>query len=203
VTSPISQKRHSLFESICCKLLAMASWADDEPDPVPVAAPVSYRVASGAAPVPSHQASQPPAPPRAGGPAPGGSSGPLGGGRVPKAVPQQGPWILFVGNLADGLTEDDIRQEFKDCQPMAVRLLRHRDSDRLRGCFIEVPSAEALTAGLAHEGTPLRGRPLHTDVGDAPRNDRGAFVFGAHAWGPLWGAQSLLGRPELASRLTW
>ena len=159
----------------------MASWADDEPDPVPVAAPVSYREASGAAPVPAHHAAPAPAPPRAPanrGPAPGGSGGgggPHGGGRVPKAVPQHGPWILFVGNLADGITEDDLRQEFRDCQPMAVRLIRQRDSDRLRGCFIEVPSTEALTAGLAHEGTPLRGRPLHTDVGDAPRNDRGAI----------------------------
>lgn len=157
----------------------MASWADDEPDPVPVAVPVSYKQASAhSAGVPAHQAAPAPAPPRACGPEPGtsaGGSGPHGGGGRPaKPVPQHGPWILFVGNLADGVTEEDLRQEFQESKPVDVRLIRQRDSNRIRGCFIEVPSAEALTSGLAHEGALLRGRPLHTDVGDAPRNDQGA-----------------------------
>lgn len=114
-------------------------------------------------------AAPPSAPPRNHGP----SSGGAGRGGDNKTVPEKGPWILFVGNLSYDVQESDLRNEFKDCNPTDVRLLRHKDSDRLKGCFIELPSADDLRRGLAHEGALLRGRALHTDVGEAPRHSGG------------------------------
>ncbi len=132
------------------------SWADDEPEEVPTPPPVTSGSAWGGASAPS-AGGYAPAPPSSG-----------------KPIPSSGPYILFVGNLSYDVEQGDLEHEFADCGIVSVRVIRHRDTDRVRGCFIELQHADGLRAGLARDGKPLRGRAMRCDVGEAQRKDSGA-----------------------------
>ena len=59
------------------------------------------------------------------------------------------------------------------------RVIRHRDTDRPRGCFITVESAEGVAKALTLDNTLLRGRPLRVDVAEAkPERNSGALAGG-------------------------
>lgn len=62
------------------------------------------------------------------------------------------------------------------------RVIRHRDTDRPRGCFITVESAEGVAKALTLDNTLLRGRPLRVDVAEAkPERNSGAFLIDVNA----------------------
>jgi len=79
-----------------------------------------------------------------------------------------------------------VRARSPNCQPMLTppppraqckefRIIRHRDTDRPRGCFITVESAEGVAKALTLDNTLLRGRPLRVDVAEAkPERNSGA-----------------------------
>jgi len=54
-------------------------------------------------------------------------------------------------------------------------VIRHRDTDRPRGCFITVEDAESVKKALTLDNLQLKGRPLRVDVAEAkPERNSGA-----------------------------
>ncbi len=48
-----------------------------------------------------------------------------------------------------------------------MRLIRHRDTDKPRGCFLTLGDAEGLQRALSRNNELLRGRPMRVDVAEA------------------------------------
>lgn len=143
--------------------VAKGSWADDEPEEetAPPAAPLSSNTV-----------------------APHSSGGNVSGGNVSgeKPIPSSGPWILFVANLPFDAVESALESHFEDCGVLNVRLVRHRDTGRVRNAYVELKDADGLRKALTHDGKNLAGRPLRLDVGEARRNEASAGASGgAHA----------------------
>ena len=144
--------------------VAKGSWADDEPEEETAPPP--------AAPVFSNTV------------APHSSGGNVSGGNVSggKPIPSSGPWILFVANLPFDAVESALESHFEDCGVLNVRLVRHRDTGRVRNAYVELKDADGLRKALTHDGKNLSGRPLRLDVGEARRNEASAGASGgAHA----------------------
>jgi RNA recognition motif-containing protein len=81
---------------------------------------------------------------------------------------------IFVGNLATGVTEDDLRQEFEGFGKVAsARIIKDKFSGQSRGFgFVEMPElAEAKAALEGLNGKDFKGRNL--TVNEArPQADR-------------------------------
>src|SRR5438093_13362698 len=78
---------------------------------------------------------------------------------------------LFVGNLAYGVTDDDLQQLFSQagtCESASV--VMDGDTGQSRGfAFVMMASAEdAARARKQLEGTEVKGRGLAVDEGNAP-----------------------------------
>ena len=98
-----------------------------------------------------------------------------------RALPDKGPFILFLGNLSYDLTEEHVTKAFAHCEagtpllnprllhpgvgrpcmcsgraPRAqvtnVRLARHMDTGKLRAVFVEVADRPSLERGLKMDG---------------------------------------------------
>ncbi len=70
---------------------------------------------------------------------------------------------LYVGNLPDSATEQDLSDKFAACGTVdSVKLITDRDTGRSRGFgFIEMMSeAEAQAAIDSLDGTDYEGRPM-------------------------------------------
>ncbi len=70
---------------------------------------------------------------------------------------------LYVGNLPDAATEQDLSDKFAAFGTVkSVKLITHRDTGRSRGFgFIEMASeAEAHAAIVSLNGTDYEGRPM-------------------------------------------
>lgn len=71
---------------------------------------------------------------------------------------------IYVGNLPDDVSEDDVRQVFSAHGAVSwVMLLTDRESDRPRGFgFVEMPNnEEALKAIAAVHETEIGGQSVH------------------------------------------
>ena len=71
---------------------------------------------------------------------------------------------IYVGNLPDDVSEDDVRQVFSAHGDVSwVMLLTDRESDRPRGFgFVEMPNnEEALKAIAAVHETEIGGQAVH------------------------------------------
>ena len=66
-------------------------------------------------------------------------------------------------------------------QPKDFRLIRHRDTDKPKGCFITLADADGCRRALSRDGELLRGRPMRVDVAEAKpeRSYGGACARGA------------------------
>ncbi len=70
---------------------------------------------------------------------------------------------LYVGNLPDSATEQDLADKFAACGTVeSVKLITDRDTGRSRGFgFIEMASeAEAHAAIVSLNGSDYEGRPM-------------------------------------------
>jgi RNA recognition motif-containing protein len=94
---------------------------------------------------------------------------------------------IYVGNLASGVTEDDLRQEFEEYgQVASVTILKDKISGTSKGFgFVEMPTrAEAQAAITALNGKEVKGRSLRVDEA-RPRaeGDRGGGSGGGRRYG--------------------
>jgi RNA recognition motif-containing protein len=81
---------------------------------------------------------------------------------------------IYVGNLAYGVTEDDLREAFAAFGEVSrANVIMDRDTGRSKGFgFVEMPDnaqAEAAINGLNEK--PLSGRPIRVNEAK-PREDR-------------------------------
>jgi len=81
---------------------------------------------------------------------------------------------IYVGNLAYGVTEDDLRAAFGQYgEVSSVNVITDKMSGQSKGfAFVEMPSnseADAAIKGLNEE--PLKGRPVKVNQAK-PRTDR-------------------------------
>ena len=97
---------------------------------------------------------------------------------------------IYVGNLSDEVTEDELRQQFMSFgQVTSVSIIKDKYSGRSRGfAFVEMPvvsEGQAAVAGL--KGKTLMDRTL--DVSEArPRPDRrGGGSYGDRRGGSRFG----------------
>ncbi len=99
---------------------------------------------------------------------------------------------LYVGNLPDSATEQDLSDKFAVYGTVkSVKLITDRDAGRSKiFCFIEMMSdAEARTAIDSLNGTDYDGRPMTVNEG-RPRQskpgggggDRGGYGGGGNRW---------------------
>jgi RNA recognition motif-containing protein len=82
---------------------------------------------------------------------------------------------IYVGNLSQDVTEDDLRQAFEALgQVESVNIIKDRFSGESRGFgFVEMPSKdEAQKAMDELNGTDLKGRALNVNEA-RPKTDRG------------------------------
>lgn len=168
------------------------AWADDDdeepeaaqPEPViePEAAPRPAR-GPGAVSESSYPplGERPPAAPRDVGGGSGGGRGSGGGGRggdygggppsaprstVPAVVPNEPPFIAFVGNLDFNATENDVGDFFYSGKCDVVNVVIHMDPDgRSRGfAHVEFADKISLEYALTANGMAWMGRELKVDV---------------------------------------
>jgi len=81
---------------------------------------------------------------------------------------------LYVGNLAWGTSEDDLRQSFEAFgQVESASIITDRESGRSRGFgFVEMPEqGEAQAAIDGMNGKDLGGRSLNVNEARPPRKD--------------------------------
>ena len=95
---------------------------------------------------------------------------------------------LYVGNLAFGATEDDVREAFSAHGSVgSVQIITDRDTGQSRGLgFVEMDDdGEAETAITAVNGSDIAGR--NVVVNEArPRPDRGGGGGGGGRGGGRW-----------------
>ncbi len=80
---------------------------------------------------------------------------------------------LYVGNLPDSATEQDLSDKFTACGTVdSVKLITDRDTGRTRGFgFIEMASdAEAQAAIDSLNGSDYEGRPMKVNEARPQRN---------------------------------
>ena len=97
---------------------------------------------------------------------------------------------IFVGNLATGVTEDDLRQAFEGFGKVAsARIIKDKFSGQTRGFgFVEMPElAEAKAALEGMNGKDLKGRNLTVNEArpqaDRPRSGGGGGGGGRRSFG--------------------
>eukprot|EP01097_Dermamoeba_algensis_P011609 TRINITY_DN903_c0_g1_i2.p1 TRINITY_DN903_c0_g1~~TRINITY_DN903_c0_g1_i2.p1 ORF type:complete len:202 (+),score=53.58 TRINITY_DN903_c0_g1_i2:113-718(+) len=105
-----------------------------------------------------------------------------GPGQKKAPKPQQAPSspsgeptnILFIGNLAFQVEEEQLKEIFKDFQGITeVRIARDRETNRSRGFgFVEFESPELASKAITLNGTELQGRTIRLDY-QSPRTPGG------------------------------
>ncbi len=82
---------------------------------------------------------------------------------------------IYVGNLPNEATEDDLRQAFEALgQVESVNIIKDKFSGESRGFgFVEMPSKDEATKAIEEmNGTDLKGRALNVNEA-RPKTDRG------------------------------
>jgi RNA recognition motif-containing protein len=92
----------------------------------------------------------------------------------PKNDPER-PTSLFIGNLDDATTDDDMLRIFGSAGKIrTVRLLHDRTTGRFRGCgFIDFERSEDAVRGMAMNGVLLHGRLIRVDFSQPDMKSRG------------------------------
>mmetsp|Transcript_12000 Transcript_12000/g.30607 ORF Transcript_12000/g.30607 Transcript_12000/m.30607 type:complete len:423 (-) Transcript_12000:230-1498(-) len=100
------------------------------------------------------------------------------GQRESHPLPDRAPFTAFLGNVPYDLNPSDVESCFGGCgKILDVRVTKHRDSDRAKGCFVEFETKEMLAAALEKDGSIISGRPVRVDVA-AERRGGGRGSFG-------------------------
>jgi RNA recognition motif-containing protein len=100
---------------------------------------------------------------------------------------------IYVGNLSDDVSEENLSQAFKDFgQVSSARIVKYKNSGQLRGFgFIEMPDrAEAQAAIENLNGKDLLGQQMNVNEA-LPQPDRGrSGGQGDHRGRPGYGDRS-------------
>eukprot|EP01129_Flabellula_baltica_P004245 TRINITY_DN1462_c0_g1_i1.p1 TRINITY_DN1462_c0_g1~~TRINITY_DN1462_c0_g1_i1.p1 ORF type:complete len:603 (+),score=107.30 TRINITY_DN1462_c0_g1_i1:80-1888(+) len=80
---------------------------------------------------------------------------------------------LFIGNLTDGVTEQDIKDLFEDFGEIKeVRFLFEKGTGRFRGCgFVEFEDEQSTVEAVKMHGHTLRGRPIRVDFSEGTKRN--------------------------------
>ncbi|KAH8245105.1 hypothetical protein KR032_004838 [Drosophila birchii] len=113
--------------------------------------------------------------------------GGFGGDRQAKQLPQEPPFVAFVGNLPQGLVQGDVIKIFQDFEVKNVRLVKDRETDQFKGfCYVEFETLDNLERALECDGRIKLddlSAPLRIDIADGRKNNRrGSYndSYGGH-----------------------
>jgi nucleolin len=144
-------------------------------------------------------------------PRPGGprkSPGPKGG------AGQQNPpsSTVFLGNLPYDVTEDVVREKFKDCGEIgSIRWVTNRETGDFKCCgFVDFDSVEAATKAVEFNETDLGGKNVRVDFagekkeggGGGGRGGGGGFGGGRGGRGGGFAARAPAAEPA-GKRITF
>lgn len=93
---------------------------------------------------------------------------------IPKQIPEEGPFIAFVGNLKFDVNENQIGNFFYDggCRVQDVKI-RYDEFRKPKGiAFVEFVDRESLEKALTADGVSLGGRNIRVDVHQRKQHDR-------------------------------
>lgn len=94
--------------------------------------------------------------------------------RAQKPVPDQPPFIAYVGNLSFSISEDELFQFFKEggCNVKTTRIVTDFN-ERSKGFgYVEFEDKESLEMGLDANEIEFAGRRIRVDVADAERSTK-------------------------------
>lgn len=117
-------------------------------------------------------------------------SGPPQAARSPRApaaaarpTPSGPPYKIYISNLPWEVDEYAIERFFQGLEIRDIILLRHRDTQKPKGCFVEFGSVQDLTEALTADGAELMRRPISVSLAEARPNDRrGGGGGGGRHW---------------------
>ncbi|KAH8240476.1 hypothetical protein KR038_007919, partial [Drosophila bunnanda] len=116
--------------------------------------------------------------------------GGFGGDRQGKQLPQEPPFVAFVGNLPQGLVQGDVIKIFQDFEVKNVRLVKDRETDQFKGfCYVEFETLDNLERALECDGRIKLddlSAPLRIDIADGRKNNRpGGGIGGGNGGGGM------------------
>ncbi|KAL6777656.1 hypothetical protein ACKKBG_A15115 [Auxenochlorella protothecoides x Auxenochlorella symbiontica] len=117
-------------------------------------------------------------------------SGPPQAARSPRApaaaarpAPSGPPYKIYISNLPWEVDEYAIERFFQGLEIRDIILLRHHDTQKPKGCFVEFGSVQNLTEALTADGAELMRRPISVSLAEARPNDRrGGGGGGGRHW---------------------
>lgn len=91
-------------------------------------------------------------------------------------VPEDPPFIAYVGSLPWEATEEDITLLFEGMEIESIRIITDRETGRSRGySYVEFKTKAALISALDFNEREYKGRPLRVNVANQPKNRGNPF----------------------------
>ncbi|KAK5103635.1 Eukaryotic translation initiation factor 4B [Lithohypha guttulata] len=88
-------------------------------------------------------------------------------------LPDKPPYTAHLANLSFDVTQDDIRDFFRDCETTNVRIVEDKMDRKPKGFgYVEFGTLDGLKTALSLSGSNLAGRQVRISVADPPKNDR-------------------------------
>lgn len=84
-------------------------------------------------------------------------------------IPDKPPYRVHIGNVAHDLTEGAVEKFIGHTRVIEILVTRHRDSGKVRGCFVEFHNVDDMKSCLEMDGQILAGRNARVQV--AQRRD--------------------------------
>jgi translation initiation factor 4H len=99
----------------------------------------------------------------------------FGGDRPKKPIPDEPPFLAYVGNLPKDIVQGDVVQIFSELNVKSVRLVKDRDTDIFKGfCYVEFGTRGDLEKALGmNELVQLQDGNSLLRIDVAEQNKRG------------------------------
>ncbi|KAK9459011.1 uncharacterized protein V1516DRAFT_680697 [Lipomyces oligophaga] len=94
--------------------------------------------------------------------------------RIERPVPDEPPFIAYIGNLANEANEEDVKEFFKSFATESVRIIRggHDKARMYAYAYVEFTEREGLVDALKLTESEILNRPVRINVADPPKEDR-------------------------------